>query len=366
MSRDRTIIGVMTGTSMDAIDVALVRVSGAGYEMRVNAERFDSEPLGSLGDELRQLANGTPASAPDFARLGLLLGESIAHFLESRLSPLHTDLVVLHGQTIYHNPPLTWQLINPWPVASRLRTPVLYDLRRADLATGGEGAPLTPIADAIMFGTNNSSRAIVNLGGFCNVTLLPPMKRDRIEPERITGRDTCPCNQWLDRAAKLYFNIPFDYGGERASTGRVLGDFREKLYSDWKRMSTRASLGSEHEGLALAEGLKGQDVLATLCDVIGNLIADACRGSDEILCAGGSTKNKALMGSIREHADAPVSTTYEAGVEPLHREAVAMAVLGALSWDGLPIGLERVTGVKQSIVSGSWCFPDGLDTLWHG
>ncbi|NEO27493.1 MAG: hypothetical protein F6K03_11520, partial [Kamptonema sp. SIO4C4] len=347
-------------------DASVVRVIGAGYEMRIVIERFESELLGSLGDELRHLANGTPTSASDFARLSLLLGESIAHLLDSRLSPMHTDLVVLHGQTIYHNPPLTWQLINQWPVASRLRIPVLYDLRRADLATGGEGAPLTPIADAIMFGTSNCSRAIVNLGGFCNVTLLPPMNRDRLEPERIMGSDICPCNQWLDRAAKLYFGIPFDGGGERASKGRVLGDISKKLFWDWKGMTPRTSLGSEHEGLALAEGLNGHDVLATLCDVIGKLIADACRGSDEILCAGGSTMNHALMGSIREHADAPVTTTHEAGVEPLHREAVAMAVLGALSWDGLPIGLERVTGVKQPIVSGSWCFPDGLDTLRHG
>ncbi|RNC81653.1 MAG: hypothetical protein ED559_07650 [Phycisphaera sp.] len=366
MNGDRMIIGVMTGTSMDAIDASLVRISGAGYKMRINMERFESQPLGSLGNELRELANGALTSASEFARLGLSFGETIAQFLDTGFQPRRADLVVLHGQTIYHKPPLTWQLINPWPVAARLRTPVLYDLRRADLACGGQGAPLTPIADAIMLGADDRGRAIVNLGGFCNVTLLPALPRDSLDPQLISGMDICPCNHWLDRAAKNYFDIAFDEEGERASKGNVVGGLREKLHSEWAGIIPRTSLGSDHEGLPYTNGLVGEDVLATLCDVIGSLIAESTMGSDEILCAGGSTRNSSLMDSIRAHTNIPVLTTQEAGVDPLHREAVAMAVLGALSLDGLPIGLESVTGVKQPIVSGSWCFPDGPHTLRHG
>lgn len=366
MSSDRKIIGVMTGTSMDAIDASLVRVTGSRYEMRVSEERFESQHLGILGNELRELSAGTPASASDFARLCQTLGETIAHFLHTRFGSSNADLVVLHGQTIFHSPPLTWQLINPWPAAASLRTPVLYDLRRADTACGGEGAPLTPIADAVMFRSTERSRAIVNLGGFCNVTLLSHTPNGLLDPETIFGEDICPCNHWLDRAARFYFSAPFDTEGVQASSGSIQDSLHKRLYADWTHKKPRTSLGSQHESLPYTEGLAGIDVLATLCDVIGSLIVKRCTGFDEILCAGGSTRNNTLMDAIRNHSEVPVETTQLAGIDPLHREAIAMAVLGALSMDGIPIGLGRVTGANQSIVSGSWCFPDGPDTLRHG
>ncbi|GAB5495438.1 MAG: anhydro-N-acetylmuramic acid kinase [Phycisphaerales bacterium] len=366
MSLDRMIIGVMTGTSIDAIDASLVRVTGTGYEIDVSEEHFVSHSLDQLREELRAIANGSPATAEEFAKLSHALGEMIATLILTALGSVRADLVVLHGQTIYHKPPLTWQLINPWPVAARLRTPVMYDLRRADLASGGEGAPLTPIADAIMFAASDRSRAIVNLGGFCNATLLPATPTGPINSETISGMDICPCNHWLDRAAQHYFSGPHDPGGAHASRGTIQPSLQNIFQADWTNKKPRTSLGSQHEGLPCTDGYRGEDVLATICDVIASLIADACDGVDEILCAGGSTQNNALMDSIRAKADVPVSTTQEAGIDPLHREAIAMAVLGALSMDGIPIGLERVTGVKGPIVSGSWCFPNGIDTLRHG
>ena len=111
------------------------------------------------------------------------------------------DLVVAHGQTVFHAPPASWQLLNAAPIARAVRAPVVFDLRQADLAAGGQGAPITPLADWIMLrahGPAAAGRAIVNLGGFCNVTILP----SGAGPEGVRGMDVCPCNHLLDGVAR--------------------------------------------------------------------------------------------------------------------------------------------------------------------
>ncbi|MGH7290698.1 MAG: anhydro-N-acetylmuramic acid kinase, partial [Myxococcota bacterium] len=174
--RVRNVIGVMTGTSIDGIDIALTRIEGRGLDMRATLAWHVSQGLGELGPQLRQAADQQPMTAGQFARLawdfGLLHADAIdASRKKHTSSP--PDLIVAHGQTVFHQPPISWQILNPAPIAARFDCPVISDLRQADLAAGGQGAPITPLADWVLFRHEKHRRAIVNLGGFCNVTVLP-------------------------------------------------------------------------------------------------------------------------------------------------------------------------------------------------
>ena len=168
----RRIVGCMTGTSMDAIDVALVAVDGHGLGMRASVQRCATHPLGSLAGPLRRLSFLEPASAGQIATLArdLALCHVTARGKLVRDEPI--DLIAVHGQTIFHAPPVSWQLLAPAPIAEAFRVPVVFDLRAADLAAGGQGAPITPLADFVLFRDDAETRAIVNLGGFANYTIL--------------------------------------------------------------------------------------------------------------------------------------------------------------------------------------------------
>ncbi len=148
----RTVVGAMTGTSLDAIDVAVATIEGTGLGMRARLRRHRATDLGPLRDDLREAACGQPMTAQRFAGLAGTLGRryeaAIAAATETA-GPI--ALIAVHGQTVFHRPPFSWQLIDPTPIARRFGCPVVSDLRQADLAAGGEGAPITPLADWVLF-----------------------------------------------------------------------------------------------------------------------------------------------------------------------------------------------------------------------
>jgi anhydro-N-acetylmuramic acid kinase len=181
----RRVVGCMTGTSLDGIDLALVEVTGTGLGMSARFARGLSAPLGPAADSLRALAAQEPMTAGQVARLSLQFAAAHAQALTDLLGGERSDLVCIHGQTVFHAPPASWQLLNPFPIARAASAPVVYDLRQADLAAGGQGAPITPIADFVLFRHAQESRAVVNLGGFCNVTLLPRRTRRGAGPRCV-------------------------------------------------------------------------------------------------------------------------------------------------------------------------------------
>jgi len=184
MTSVRLAIGTMTGTSIDGLDIALVRAIGTGTSMRVELERSASFSLGPLALGLRNLAEGRSATASEIARLALAFGQlhadAIIELASDELPEI--DLICAHGQTVFHSPPASWQLLNPHPIAVRTGVPVVFDLRQADLALGGQGAPITPITDPMLFPDVPTPFAVINLGGFCNVTLV---RNDGIEGREI-------------------------------------------------------------------------------------------------------------------------------------------------------------------------------------
>ena len=152
--QERLIVGCMTGTSVDGIDAALVRITGEGLAITATIEKTASAELGKHTDQLRAFANGEPMKAANIAVLAHALGLRHAETIKHLCTDQPIDLIAVHGQTVFHSSWLpTWQMIDPWPIVNAIKAPVVFDLRRADTAAKGEGAPITPLADWIMFRT---------------------------------------------------------------------------------------------------------------------------------------------------------------------------------------------------------------------
>ncbi len=365
----RVVIGCMTGTSLDGIDTAVVEIEGGGLDMRVRLVRHCAEGLESVAPALRRAADGKLMTAEELGRLALQFGERLAEASDTAAAGVGAvDLVAVHGQTIVHRPPLSWQLVNPAPIAARLACPVVFDLRQADLAAGGQGAPITPIADWVIFRAAGVRRAIVNLGGFCNVTMLPPAPEPTPRAahadtlKHVQGFDVCACNRVLDDVARRVLGAPYDADGRAALAGTadpgLVAALRELLE---RQRSAGRSLGTGDEVRVTGDGCDGPDLLASAVEAVGGCIADALgeHELDEIVIAGGGARNGALVKAISRVPRAacpPVRLSSELGVAVAAREAMAMAVLGALCADGIPITLPQVTGCSSPApVAGSWC-----------
>ncbi len=358
----RLVAGCMTGTSIDGLDAALVRVEGDGLAMSARFVRAATRPLGDLAPTLRRLAEQEPMAAGEIARLAHEFALLHVEALRELLAGERADLIAVHGQTVFHAPPLSWQLINAAPVAHALRTPVVFDLRAADLAAGGQGAPITPLGDWTFFGHAEESRAVVNLGGFCNVTVLPA----GCEPGSIRGIDVCPCNHVLDAVARKLLRAPYDQDGGAAARGTVHTEALEDLSGVLRagRRPDRAarSLGTGDEASEWVSRWRAhvspEGLAATACEGVAHVIADAASGVDRVLLAGGSVRNAALARAIASCCSARVEPTDAHGVPAAYREAACMAVLGALSQDRIPITLPGVTGVSgPAPVAGVWMHP---------
>ncbi|MHC4142236.1 MAG: anhydro-N-acetylmuramic acid kinase [Planctomycetota bacterium] len=360
----RFVLGAMTGTSLDGIDVAAAEIRGTGLQMRARLIRHDHADLGPLAGDLRRAAEQEPMTAETLAGLSLALGKRYAEAVAAAVGGVERpDLIAVHGQTIVHRPPVSWQLINPAPVALRFNCPVVFDLRQADLAAGGQGAPITPAADWVLFGDQEARRALVNLGGFCNVSVLG---EDGDEPlAGVRGFDVCACNQVLDAAARRGLDAPYDDGGRAA----LLGDAQDFAVAELLEILVRQrtsgrSLGTGDEAGSWVATYGGrllpEDLAASAVDAVARSIAEAISSHDvdEIVVAGGGARNEALVEALRRHAGLPLRPSDELDVPVQAREALAMAVLGALCADRVPITLPGVTGCRGARpVAGSWCLP---------
>jgi len=352
----RKVVGCMTGTSLDAIDVAAMSIDGHGLEMRVQIESQVMLPLGDVGKRLRALAEQQPMTAGDIARVSHDFALLHIDAIKQACGRKTPDLIAVHGQTVFHQPPLSWQVLNPAPIAWALNANVVYDLRAMDLAAGGQGAPITPIADWVLFRHTGERRAIINLGGFCNVTRLPAHDQVR----HIDGGDVCSCNQLLDRMARALLDQPFDRDGQTALSGTVDGDAKADLVrmlskqaDAGRSLGTGDELGEWAERHALEEVA---DTLRTACAAIAEVIVAKSQPTDRLVLAGGGVRNRALVEEIRGRTSVPVSTTDDLGVPATLREACAMGILGALCEDVIPISIPRITGVVKAPLSGSWVF----------
>ncbi|MFM7807714.1 MAG: anhydro-N-acetylmuramic acid kinase [Planctomycetota bacterium] len=359
---ERWAIGAMTGTSLDALDASLVRTEGSGLDLRVRVERHITHALDPVRARLRAACDGAAMSAKDFATLALDFGRLHADALAPLAERRPIAVAAIHGQTVFHAPPVSWQLLNPWPIAQRLGCAVASDLRGGDLAAGGQGAPITPLADWIAF-RHTKATAIVNLGGFCNITWLPAAAQG---PAAIRGADICPCNHLLDASARKALGTPYDPDGTGARAGAVsepeargLAALLERAEAAGRSLGT----GDEATGWVEASKLPPHALLATVAHAVGVHIGRAAvrAGHDRVVLAGGGSRNAALTAAIRVGApDAEVLASAEVGVPVEARESMEMAILGLLALDRTPITLPAVTGRGASrCVDAVWCLPAG-------
>lgn len=369
----RLVVGCMTGTSIDAIDAALVEIQGHGLAMKARFVRGASRDLGPVRTGLRTLADQRPMTAGEIATLANEFALLHAAVIGELLQGDRPDLVCIHGQTVYHRPPVSWQLMQPAPIAAAVRTRIVYDLRAADLAAGGCGAPITPLADFILY-ARDEPVDVVNLGGFCNITALPGKHprtvrsastegagpREIRGTSEIRGFDVCACNQLLDAISRATTGRPYDENGAAAARGLPEEGSLAQLVTllDGQARSGR-SLGTGDELHAWIETVRHEHdpagIAATACAALGRVIGARIDAHTAVL-AGGGVRNATLVGAIRAHAGTEIVVSDAVGIPAEYREAACFAVLGALCDDRVPITLPRVTGVGgPAPIAGSWC-----------
>jgi anhydro-N-acetylmuramic acid kinase len=363
----RLVIGCMTGTSLDGLDVSLVEIEGTGLAMRATPKAHAAVSLGAIGPRLRVLASQEPTTAGDLAGLMLDFAQIHVDAIAGLLAGSRPDLIGVHGQTVFHKPPRSWQMFQPAPLARAFACPVVCDFRSADLAAGGQGAPITPIADWVLYrglGTDDAGRVdLVNLGGFCNVTSLTPSEGTAPSPETVRAMDVCACNQILDAAARTVLRVPFDEGGAAAASGKIHDEALEDLLGVMRaQRAPGRSLGTGDE---LSDWIARQrhaltpnDLVHTACAGVAETIAEdlaALPGTPGVVgLAGGGVRNMALVGLLTSACPGVVRVLPSAA----SREADCFAVLAALCQDRVPITLPHVTGcTTPAPLSGLWCLP---------
>ena len=354
-------IGVMSGTSLDGADAALVDFS-SGTPRTLAFSTVPFTP--ALREDL--LALSEPGTDPlDLAgRVSIRLAELYARAVEGVLAAGHVDrksvvAIGCHGQTVRHRPDLgfTIQLNDPARLAESAGIDVVADFRRRDMAAGGQGAPLVPAFHEAVFRDANCSRAVVNIGGISNVTWLP---RDG----RTVGFDCGPGNVLLDGWARKHIGALFDEDGRWAAAGRTDAALLSRLLAEpYLKQAPPKSTGRELFRLdwlqeRLPADFRTVDVQSTLTDFTAHGIVDAidrfCPGTDEIYVAGGGARNGALMGRIRALAGSrPVSATDALGVPTAHVESMAFAWLAMKCVRREPVDLTAVTGAREPRVLGA-------------
>lgn len=356
-------VGVMSGTSLDGVDAALVRFDGP---TECGLLQFVSRPYSA--EEQRAILQGIDgATAPALARLHVQLAEWASEAVEDVLSAAHTrasdlSFIAIHGQTIWHEPPLvSWQLTEPAVLAERFGVRVVSNFRSRDISAGGQGAPLVPMADVLLFGHADRPRVLLNVGGMANLTYVP---RRAIEAGAFAF-DTGPGMALVDGLARgADASLRFDEGGRMARSGKVDETLLAELLADpYFAAPPPKSTGRERFGPPVAARIAtkapGADGVATAVELTARSIVDSVvrwiPGVPEVVISGGGAHHPVLMerlggllalkgGTLRRFDDLFFSGDA--------KEAVAFALLGYLTVHGQPGNLASATGAAGPRVLG--------------
>lgn len=374
MTTKHLYLGLMTGTSVDGIDVALLEVDSSDTTAQPRIVGGAEYPIeGALRTELRGLA--TPG-ASEIDRLGWAdhaLGDALAdaatRFLsKQKLTPEQIRAIGSHGQTIRHRPdsahPFTLQIGDPNRIAYRTGIDTIADFRRADMAAGGQGAPLVPLFHNALFGADNPG-VVLNIGGIANITVLP----DRHGATELLGFDTGPGNALLDSWCEQHSGKPFDFGGAWARSGSISEPLLARLAADaffdrpppksTGREAFTATWLNKHLG---GFDLTAEDVQATLCELTAATAAGAIRrwaaSSVRCIVAGGGRRNGYLMERLQHHLNIPVEPCESVAIDGDLLEAAAFAWLAHRHLERLPGAAKSTTGAHSEAVLGGF-YPAG-------
>jgi anhydro-N-acetylmuramic acid kinase len=373
------VAGIMSGTSLDGIDVALLELTGSGWKQKVKTLGFHSVPYPlDVREALLGVSNRETHTAA-ISRLNFLLPELYAEafFAACKRAKVGRDKVELigcHGQTVFHESEAaevcgrkiasTLQVGDGSVLAERTGVPVVSDFRPRDMAAGGQGAPLVPFVDYLLFRDEKLSRVALNIGGIANITHIPA----GAPPEKVVAFDTGPGNMVIDQLISKYTDgaMPWDRNGEMASAGLVHPDVVEEMLTDEyysrrpPKSAGREQYGQEFVERLAARGLSPEDTVATATFFTAASVAEGIyrfaaerEEVDEVIVSGGGVHNSTLMRFLAaELADMEVVSSQEHGIDPDAKEAIAFAVLAHETWHGRPSNLPGATGARRPVVLG--------------
>jgi len=385
------IAGVMSGTSADGVDVAICRIApplGEGDTPRLKVLGHRAFPYNkNIRTAVLAAMNAKRTNAADMSRLNWRLGEVYAECVAATAIDLNLkpQLIAIHGQTIYHqaagadylgaNIRATWQTGEPAVIAERLRLPIISDFRPADLAAGGQGAPLVPMLDFCMFRHAKKNRLLLNLGGIANMTALPAA----CTVDDVLAFDTGPANMVIDACMTKLYGRRYDRNGATAARGTVLESVIARfIWGGYFPAPPPKSCGREEFGAAFAArfitaceraGGRKQDIIATATAFTAATILDAyarfiwphlgqhapVARATEMFVAGGGARNATLMRALKDGFAAlgvTVAPMDSAGLAAEAKEAAAFALLGWLTWHNLPGNVPSATGANRAVVLG--------------
>ncbi len=388
------VAGVMSGTSADGIDVALVKIRSreAGPKLSLLAHRAFAFPKSLRQAILAAMAgqSNAPTTTAELARLNWRLGIAYAEAVRATVNAtdIQPALIGCHGQTVYHQatPALytgrrfacTWQLGEPALLAAELGCPVVANFRPADMAAGGQGAPLVPLLDYVLFAHPKRARVLQNIGGIANLTVVPAAAMQ----DQLIAFDTGPGNMIVDALMLELFGKPYDRDGRTAAQGKVLESvLRAALRENYFRQPPPKSAGREQFGAAYARrflaacrgqssssSFRPQDAVATATAFTAASIQQAVErwvvplanpGAKltpiDFIVSGGGARNATLLAMLRERL-APhgctVTTSDASGIPVEAKEAVAFALLAYQTWHRRPGNIPLATGANRPVILG--------------
>ena len=371
------VAGLISGTSMDGIDVAIVRMGGAGSRIRPRLEAFRTVPYPArVRRALLESCNARQISIAEISQLNFLVGELFARAVEktcemARIPLRSLDLIGSHGQTIYHQGRAsnahgfrvasTLQIGEPAIIAERTGIRTVADFRTADMAAGGMGAPLAPFLDYLLYRHPRRGRGALNIGGIANVTLIPP----GAAPGNVVALDTGPGNMVLDALVERFTGgrRRFDRGGAMAARGRVHPALLRRLLRHpffrrpAPRTAGREEFGREFVAALLREKASREDLLATATALTADSIAGAIRRFspgpiDDLVISGGGVHNRFLMERVATALSLRVLPAEKFGVPGDAKEAVLFAVLAYHTLRKIPANLPSATGARHGVILG--------------
>jgi anhydro-N-acetylmuramic acid kinase len=383
MASSHLVVGLMSGTSLDGIDAVLLRVRGNGASTRFVQVAYAEFPF-PRGLRSAILKNSVPATSrvDEITRLNVVLGDlyarAVVHLARRGGVPLRSiDLIGSHGQTIQHLPrPArvfgrtvrgTLQIGDPSVIAALTGITTVGDFRIADMAVGGQGAPLVPYFDWLVFRSRTRNRLLLNIGGIANITVVPR----NCGPEQVRAFDTGPGNMVVDSLMHEFYGKPYDHDGRVAARGAVSLDlFGAMVRHPYLRLRPPKSTGREEFGeeylralLRSARGYDREDIVATVSQFTAYAVFDGYRRFvrgrmkvDEIIVSGGGARNRFFLDELRRYfSGSAVRCIDEFGISPDAKEAICFAVLAHETMAGNAANLPRVTGAKKRVVLGKIC-----------
>jgi anhydro-N-acetylmuramic acid kinase len=382
--RSMIVAGIMSGTSADGVDVALVEIRPQNGQPKLKLIGHQASPFApALRKAVLAAMDAKSTSTAELARLNWRLGQAYAEAVRATVKryPVRLQLIGCHGQTIYHQGvaamyagrkvACTWQIGEPALLAAELGVPVVNNFRPADMAVGGQGAPLVPLLDYVQFADRKRARVLQNIGGIGNLTVIPPSSGI----DKLLAFDTGPGNMVIDALMQQLFDKAFDRHGRVAAKGCVIRNaITAALEHPFFRAKPPKSAGREEFGTGFTEKFlrlcrrssgSNEDAVTTATALTAESIACAFRRfvqpklradtAVDYIVSGGGARNKTLIEMLRQRLEplgCHLMQTSDAGIPVDAKEAVAFALLAYYTWHHRPTNVPSATGAKRPAILG--------------